>query len=217
MIRLFLLMTALLTVVSISKASAQETSPPLITRGQLEPVMPTLKTEDMMSNEMANAIFRQCRSFYPRRFTPSSLDTYCDCAMTATQVTMTAQEYADVQLPRNQKASNPTYQKFITSVVAPCMVLPTIEIEYFGCVLDRFADSRIGHVPKYCNCVSREISQHVGIYGDVNILITMSTNPRLTDPFEALWVSSKYIQSVRQARTSCLGKYMKQTVQYNYN
>lgn len=217
MIRLVLLLAALLVTVSGSGAFAQDAGVPIITRGQLEPVVPTLRTEDMMSKEMANALFKQCRSFYPRRFTPKALDDYCDCAITSTQVTLTAQEYADIQIPRNQKASNPTYQKYITGVVAPCMVIPTLDIEYLACALDQFADIRISHLPKYCRCVSQEVSQHVADYADVDILIGMSSNPKITDPLEALWINPKYLQSMRQSRYSCLGQYMKQPVKYNYN
>lgn len=217
MIRLVLLLTALMTIMSVSGASAQDTGVPVIARGQLAPALPIIKNEDMMSKEMANALFKQCRSFYPRLFTPTALDSYCECAMTATQVTMTAQEYADVQIPRNQKASNPTYQKYITGVVAPCMVRPTIDIEYFSCVLDRSGDLRISNMPKYCNCVAKDVSDHVAIYGDVDILISMSTNQRITDPFEALWINPKYVQSKRNARNGCIGTYIKRPVQYDYN
>ena len=217
MIRIVLLLAALFVVVSTSGASAQDVGTPMITRGQLEPAMPTLRTEDMLSKEMANALFKQCRSFYPRRFTPTALDSYCECAMVSTQATMSAKEYADIQVPRNQKASNSTYQKDITNVVAPCMVRPTIDIEYLSCALDRSGDNRISSLPKYCQCVAKDVSDHVALYGDVDILISMGSNQRITDPFEALWINSKYLQSMRNARIGCLGNYMKQRVQYDYN
>ncbi len=208
---LLLLMMAVLSVGSI--AVAQDADTP--TKGQLEKLPPAIQKKDMISKEVATAIFKQCRSFYPRRFTPSALDTYCDCSMTATQLALTSQENVDLQDKKNQVITNPVYQKYVTYVVAPCMDMATQDIEYLGCALDRFADSRVANLPRYCQCVGREARDHVTEFGDVDIMITMKTNPRVTDPFEALWMNDKYMQSVRNAKDKCLLTYMKKPMVYN--
>lgn len=184
-------------------------------RGQLERNAPLVTPENMMTKEMASALFQQCRSFYPRRFTPSALDRYCDCAIPSTQLALTGQEYAELQEPRNRVIGNTVFQKYIAYVVAPCMDLPTQDIEYMSCVLDRHADSRVGNFPRYCQCVAKDMQKHVAEYGDVEILITMQTNRNIIDPFEALWMNDRYIQSVRNARDSCLATYMERPVTYN--
>lgn len=217
MIRAFLLLTAFLILGASTGAYAQDAGTPQITRGQLEPITPTITPQDMISNTMANTLFKQCRSFYPRRFTPTALDSYCECSMVATQVNMTAKEYTELQNPLNRKITNPTYQKYITTVVAPCMITPTVDIEYMYCVLDRYADNRVKSFPQYCQCVAREMRDHVELNGDVDMMITMGSNPKINDPFEALWMNTKYMETSRQSRTACLGKYMKQPIKYSYN
>lgn len=216
MIRTLLLLFVTIMMSASYMAYAQDAGTSQITRGQLEPSSPVITSKDMVSAAMASALFKQCRSFYPRRFTPNALDSYCKCSVTATQATISAKEYTELQSSKNRVAGNKTFQKYVTSVIAPCMITPTVDIEYLSCVLDRYADNRIASFPQYCQCVAREARNHVEYNGDVDILISMGSNPKIQDPFEALWINSKYMSVVRQARTSCLSSYMKKPTQYTY-
>lgn len=213
MIRALLL--ALLCLVLASGASALAQDAPAPTKGMLEKAPPLVEKKDMMSAATAAALFKQCRGFYPRRFTPSALDSYCECSGTATQAVMTSDEHASLQQEKNRVITNPVFQKYVTYVIAPCMDKPTQDIEYLSCALDRFADARINNLPRYCQCVGREMRNHVLQFGDVDILISMQTNKRVTDPFEALWMSSRYMEQTQVARDKCVMSYMKKPMIYN--
>lgn len=213
MMRAALLALLCLILSSGVPAMAQDASAP--TKGMLEKVAPLVEKKDMMSQAMANTLFKQCRAFYPRRFPPSALDSYCECSGAATQAVMTSDEYTSLQDEKNRVVTNPVYEKYVTYVVAPCMDTPTQDIEYYACIMDRFADMRINHIPRYCQCVGREMRDYVRQFGDTDMLISLKTNKRVTDPFEALWLSDAYVEKTRNSRDKCVLRYMKQPMIYN--
>jgi hypothetical protein len=95
------------------------------------------------------------------------------------------------------------------------MDTPTQDIEYYACIMDRFADMRINHIPRYCQCVGREMRDYVRQFGDTDMLISLKTNKRVTDPFEALWLNDAYVEKTRNSRDKCVLRYMKQPMIYN--
>jgi hypothetical protein len=202
--------TLILLLIALLSTSAEAQEKPV---GGLMQQSQTLSPGDPIPNEAINKLFKQCKSYYPRRFTPSALDVYCNCSAAATQGVLKAGEYESLQLERNRKASNPVYQKYVTQVVIPCMDIPTLDIEYFACVLRRTNDSRIENIPKYCQCVSGEVSKYVRKYGSVDALLR--TEHYEKDPIEALWNSEGYKETLRNSMDECVLLYLRRPQTYN--
>lgn len=206
--RFFILIPLLLIALLPAPAGAQEKAP----RGLLEKPQ-TLSPQDPIPNGAINKLFRQCKSYYPRRFTPSALEAYCSCSAAATQGVLRAGEYESLQLERNRKASNPVYQKYVSQVVIPCMDIPTLDIEYFACILNRANDPRIDNIPKYCQCVSSKVARRVRTIGDADTLLRLQHYER--DPLEALWHSEGYKETLRNSMDECVRSYLRQPQIYN--
>lgn len=213
MTRIFLFMTLILTMAAFKPALAQEVDEDTPAIGQLDKTK-SLNPDAPLSNEATEKIYKQCRGVFPLRFTPGALDYYCSCSAAATQGVMTSGEYESIQLPKNRKGSNPVFAKYVTQVVTPCMDAPTLDIEYYACVLNRSNSRDVQNVISYCKCVSEELSKHVQKYGDTDAMSRLD-QMGISDPMEAMWTSLPYKKAVVSANESCRRPNLKPPSVYN--
>lgn len=176
-------------------------------RGQLEGAG-VLDPDGPIPESVISQYYKQCRSYYPPRFMPDSLEYYCTCTSVAMRDTMTGAEYENLQKRNAKKVGNPVFEKYISKIVAPCLDKPTEDLEYFSCVLDRDADERLSSIPRYCKCVSSKMRSHVNRFGDADMMISLSQSNSANDPFEALWSSTDYMRAKITSREQCLYNYM---------
>ncbi len=170
-------------------------------RGQLEKSQ-TFNPDAALSNEQTEKIYQECRKVFPPRFTPGTVEYYCTCSSAATQGVLTSGEYESLQIERNRVTTNPVYEKYVTQVVTPCLDTPTMDIEYYSCVMNRSIDPSIKNVIKYCECISNRLYKHVQKQGDADAMSRLD-NRFNRDPMEALWMSEGYLNATRQAYEQC--------------
>lgn len=175
-------------------------------------IMPVLPPDQLISGiqgsvsrETANALRERCLSRVPNRFTADGLQYYCTCSSAATMGNITFKELRDLQDKRNWVAGNKSFEKYIDTVVTPCMDMPIEDIEYESCVLRRNNDWRVKNVPQYCQCVSGAVRAHVKEFGTAEIITEWGKPGKVYDtPLDALWNSNPYNQYKDKFRTDCL-------------
>ena len=199
MIRILVLLVSVMTVMTLGFAAHAQDADFL---GKPKALDPKVTSGKYLSNEATDEVFKKCKTTYPPRFTPGSLDYYCSCTSVATQGTLTTAEYESLQIPRNQMVGNPVYDKYLTQVVAPCLDTPTLDSEYYYCVLNRKSDPGIKDIVNYCTCVSEKIAKHVQNYGDADMMSRID-NDLYKDPMEAMWRSDGFKQAKEAAHTQC--------------
>jgi hypothetical protein len=159
---------------------------------------------------VATKVYDRCLSRVPERFTPDAHKIYCTCTAAALQGSMTLGELIDLQDSKNRRIGHPSYEKFVTQVVKPCMVEPVEEIEYLYCMIDRAADPRIRFFPSYCQCVGKEMRKHLDKNGDIEAVMELSkkVGSRERDPTEGFLSGFERGRALQDVRNQCSWKYL---------
>lgn len=114
-------------------------------------------------------------------------------------------DFKTLQTEAGRKPGNKTFEKYITTAVAPCLDMPVEQIEYLECLLDTTVDIRVRYIPPYCQCVARKARQHAEQFADAEIITRLIQYPSgFKDPVNALWDNPRYIGAKSQARNDCI-------------
>ncbi len=160
---------------------------------------------DTIPSKLINDMYDNCKFKIPERFTPKAREYYCACNAAAVQGNFLMKEFKELQRPSARVPSNKTYEKYITTAVAPCLDMPVEQIEYLECLLDTTIDIRVRHIPPYCKCVAQKARKHAEQHADAEIMTRLIQYPTgFSDPVNALWDNARYIGAKVQAQNSCM-------------
>lgn len=192
---LFLLLLCLITLPALA-SSGQKSAPAL-----LDP-----KDEKPLTASELSTYFKDCKYNIPRRFTPDAREHFCGCtALKLKDEKFRPSELKAMSQPKNFVITNKTFERYASRVVAPCLDMPTEQIEYLTCVLDSSIDPRINYIPGYCTCVARKMKAHVRKNAAADILLSFGTkNFVYSDPMDAMWNNSNYLKTLNKAQKTCI-------------
>ena len=161
-----------------------------------------------ISAKLANEIYESCLYHIPSRFTPEAREYYCTCNAASLQGNFTMPEYRELQKQSNRKPGNKTFEKYIHTSVAPCLVdKPIFQIEYLACLLDTSNDVRIGYVPGFCSCVGKKMRDHARTFAEPEIMTKLAgQTTAFKDPVEALWNNKTYLLKKYDSRNECIAE-----------
>jgi len=184
----------------------------------LMPVVPKELLKDLastepLSNDIANALYDQCMSKIPDRFSSEGHKYYCSCSSAATQGNLTVGELTDIQDEKNRTIRNKSFEKYIRNVMYPCMDVPIDDMEYATCTMNRSNDWRIRYPIAYCKCVTSLVKDHFKKFGETEMMIGWGTyGAKQGDPIAAAWNTTEFQTARENARNQCVGTYIDQEV-----
>lgn len=179
-------------------------------------LFPILSDTDLTGNAASpiptpviKKISDRCLSRVPERFTPRAHADYCACAAAATQGTMTMGDLRSLQKDENRVLGNPSFEKFVTSVMKPCMESPIADIEYNFCITSQDNDWRIRYPIPFCKCVSSTLQQHFKTSGTAEMMVGWGKPDKFAtdDPTTTLWSNARFLQARKQGKDACVGGY----------
>lgn len=155
-------------------------------------------------------IYNRCLTRIPPRFTPDSHKFYCTCSAAATQGNITVGELTQLQKAANRKLGNKAFEKYIHTVMKPCMDTAVEDTEYMYCLTYRSNDWRIKYPLPYCKCVSRKVREFFVKNGEEDMMISWGSNKRMMykDPIESMWANARFQSDREQSRSYCVGHYL---------
>jgi hypothetical protein len=170
------------------------------------PILETPKAEKPLSMAQLKTYVDDCNYHIPPRFTPDAREYYCACTMKKLDEHGFTQSHLNrLKDSKSWVASNKLFESFASNVMAPCLDVPTKQIEYLSCLLDSANDYRIGKVQPYCNCVSKKMVSYVKKNAAPDILVSLGrTNTLYRDPIEAMWNNINYIKRADRTRDECV-------------
>lgn len=180
--------------------------PALASSQKSTPALLDTKEEKPLTQAELSRYFSDCKYNIPRRFTPDAREFFCGCTATKLkEEKFLPSELKAMQSAKNFVITNKTFEKYASRVVAPCLDMPTEQIEYLSCLLDSSVDSRISYIPGYCTCVARKMKSYVRKNAAADILIGLGIkNFVYSEPVEVLWNNVNYLRKLRQSRKECI-------------
>ncbi|MGB1077267.1 MAG: hypothetical protein ACPG05_03090 [Bdellovibrionales bacterium] len=159
---------------------------------------------DIVSVKRANDYLTECKSVFPRHFTPNALHNYCSCSAANIRIFMSDTEFTEIERKRNLVAGDPIFEKYIQKVIIPCMEVAVPDIARVACLEDRGHSPYITNILPYCSCVSDRMTSAVKKQGAATIVVNMTRNPKFyDDPVQTLLESSQYRVSKYNAQREC--------------
>ena len=195
----------------------QELFQPSKVRYESSPLFPVVPLSDFPSGqndriptELILKINGRCMSRMPERFPPRAHTDYCACAAAATQGTMTMGDLKALQKEENRVLGNPSFEKYVTSVMKPCMEEPIADIEYMSCITSQGNDWQIRYPIPFCKCVSRGVQEHFKSLGTEELMVSWGNLNRRPsdDPAKTLWSNQSFLKAREHVKDQCVGDYM---------
>lgn len=163
-------------------------------------------TNTPITNAQLQKYFDDCVYKIPPRFTPDAREYYCGCTMTNIKAQKFTQ--SDLDTLKNKKnwiAANPTFERFASKVMAPCLDQPVKQIEYLSCLLSSETDYNMHSPPQFCSCYSTKMKKHASKFAAPEMLLQLgSKNNFYRDPLDALWANRDYVRATLTAREDCI-------------
>lgn len=180
-------------------------------------LFPIVSETDLTGNPAAaiptpviKKISDRCLSRVPEKFTPRAHTDYCACAAAATQGTITLGDLKNLQKAENRVLGNPSFEKFVTSVMKPCMEMPMADIEYMMCISSQDNDWQIRYPIPFCKCVSAGVQAHFKKLGLEELMVSWGSPDRRQsdDPTKTLWANQSFLKARENVKDQCVGEYM---------
>lgn len=161
------------------------------------------KAQTAISNETANAYYRQCMANDDPRMNEDSQQSLCSCA-SAKMMTVLTNEDMEILSPE-PGPGRAAYDKMLANAYAPCMQVPVEEQLYRECMNDtKIRQFALRDQSALCTCMARKTTHMLPVEAPAMMRRALQEDPDLRDAFDSLHGNSEFRKAAYNNLFSCL-------------